>query len=43
MILYIRGQGEGAGADNSNSVNFEYHRKLLALRTFAVCFFKGLL
>ena len=27
MILYIR----GAGADNSNGVNFEHHKKLLSL------------
>ena len=28
----------GAGADNSNGVNFEHHRKLLSLGTFAVNF-----
>ena len=26
----------GAGADNSNGVNFEHHRKLFLLRIFAV-------
>ena len=28
----------GAGADSSNGVDFEYNRKLLSLRTFAVSF-----
>ena len=28
----------GAGTDNSNGVNFEHHRKLLSLLTFAVRF-----
>ena len=32
-FLYI-----GAGADNSSGVNFEHHRKILSLSTFAVSF-----
>ena len=34
MIVYMR----GGGANNSNGVNFEHHRKLLSLRSFAVSF-----